>query len=178
MRVLNVINFGHNWGLFAKMSRGRKLSFRKAAMDLCICSSSLQSDHQIWAMNSDWNECTVSLEQNSWLSPDLKLLLFICLEKDRIIKVACSTYYKVCVVVFLHWRSKCLFFFFPLFFWHYVDLLSRRITTFFLYSPTFVKLSLKGRGEKKSDEFHVHAHPFQLWLPYSTETLEGQKGLQ
>lgn len=54
--------------------------FSKAAMDLCICSNSLQSDHQIWAMNfSDWNECRVSLEQDNLLSPDFKLLLFICL---------------------------------------------------------------------------------------------------
>ena len=63
----------------------------KAAMDLCICSSSLQSDHQIWAMNfSDWNECRVSLEQDNLLSPDFKTVALHLSCIDMIIQVACN----------------------------------------------------------------------------------------
>lgn len=84
-------------GLFAKNSREAQKSLgSRAAMGFMHTLSSLQSDHQIWAMNycfvffPDWNECRVSLEQDNSLSPHFKLLLFICHVRYEYIQVACN----------------------------------------------------------------------------------------
>lgn len=60
-------------------SRGAKSLQSKAAMDLCIHEAvySLTIKSEPWIF-PDWNECRVSLEQDNSLSPDFKLLLFIC----------------------------------------------------------------------------------------------------